>query len=416
MTVAAAGIAVKRHAEGEILPLRSFVAGDVMLAPWTGGTGTRHASAVLTIDLEAISRNYRLLAERVGPGVTCAGVVKADAYGLGADRVAPALYRAGCRTFFVAHLDEGLDLQTHLARDVTIYVLNGLPSGSERDCAEAGIIPVLNSREQLEAWSDQARQRGRILPAVVQVDSGMSRLGMSPREVAELSGKDTSVLDIQMVMSHLACADMPEHPANAHQLAAFQALAKRFPAARQSLANSSGIFLGRNYHHDLVRPGAALYGLNPHPAQSNPMLPVVRLTAQVLQMREVAAGAHVGYGWTFRATKPTRLATLAIGYADGLQRAFGNGGAVYFRGRRLAVAGRVSMDSLTVDLGDLPPGMLARGSQVEIIGGHQSLDALAAAAGTIGYEMLTSLGQRYERIYSDEIDVRWTARSGGTVR
>ncbi|MEZ0220363.1 MAG: alanine racemase, partial [Tardiphaga sp.] len=147
-----------------------------MLAPWTGGTGTRHASAVLTIDLEAISRNYRLLAERVGPGVTCAGVVKADAYGLGADRVAPALYRAGCRTFFVAHLDEGLDLQTHLARDVTIYVLNGLPSGSERDCAEAGIIPVLNSREQLEAWSDQARQRGRILPAVIQVDSGMSRL------------------------------------------------------------------------------------------------------------------------------------------------------------------------------------------------------------------------------------------------
>ncbi|MEZ0221053.1 MAG: alanine racemase, partial [Tardiphaga sp.] len=286
---------------------------------------------------------------------------------------------------------------------------------SERDCAEAGIIPVLNSREQLEAWSDQARQRGRILPAVIQVDSGMSRLGMSPREVAELSGKDTSVLDIQMVMSHLACADTPEHPANAHQLAAFQALAKRFPAARQSLANSSGIFLGRNYHHDLVRPGAALYGLNPHPAQSNPMLPVVRLTAQVLQMREVEADAHVGYGWNFRATRPTRLATLAIGYADGLQRAFGNGGAVYFRGRRLAVAGRVSMDSLTVDLGDLPPGMLARGSQVEIIGGHQSLDALAATAGTIGYEMLTSLGQRYERIYSDEIDVRWTARSGGTV-
>ncbi|WP_349636731.1 alanine racemase [Tardiphaga sp. P9-11] len=416
MTVAAAGIAVKRHAEGEILPLRSFVAGDVMLAPWTGGTGTRHASAVLTIDLEAISRNYRLLAERVGPGVTCAGVVKADAYGLGADRVAPALYRAGCRTFFVAHLDEGLDLQTHLARDVTIYVLNGLPSGSERDCAEAGIIPVLNSREQLEAWSDQARQRGRILPAVVQVDSGMSRLGMSPREVADLDDKDASVLDIQVVMSHLACADTPEHPANAHQLTAFQMLAKRFPAARKSLANSSGIFLGRTYHHDLVRPGAALYGLNPNPAQCNPMLPVVRLTAQVIQTREIEADAHVGYGWTFRATQPTRLATLAIGYADGLHRAFCNGGAVYFRGRRLAVAGRVSMDSLTIDLGDLPPGMLARGSQVEIIGGHQSLDALAATAGTIGYEMLTSLGQRYERIYSDEIDVRWTARSGGSVR
>lgn len=387
-----------------------------MLAPWTGESGTRHASAVLTIDLAALSRNYRLLAERIGPSVTCAGVVKADAYGLGADRVAPALYRAGCRTFFTAHLDEALDLQPHLPRDVAIHVLNGLPPGSEGDCAAAGIIPVLNSFEQVEAWSDQARTRGRILPAIIQVDSGMSRLGMSAREVARLTDRDTSNLDIQMAMSHLACADTPSHPANAHQLAAFQSLAKHFPGARQSLANSSGIFLGRHYHHDLVRPGAALYGLNPTPARPNPMLPVVRLTAQVIQTREIEAENHVGYGWTFRATKPMRLATLAIGYADGLQRAFGNGGAVYFRGRRLPVAGRVSMDSLTVDLGDLAPDALARGSQVEIVGEHQSLDDLAAVAGTIGYEMLTSLGQRYQRIYSDEIDVRFAARSGGVVR
>jgi alanine racemase len=409
-------IGVKRRLRHAIIPLQSFAAGDVMLAPWTGGTDTRHASAVLTIDLEAISRNYRLLAERVGPGVTCAGVVKADAYGLGADRIAPVLYRAGCRAFFVAHLDEGLDLQTHLPRDVAIYVLNGLPHGGERVCADAGIIPVLNSREQYDAWTEQARARGRILPAVIQVDSGMSRLGMSPHEVAAVVEEPASVLDIQLVMSHLACADTPKHPANAHQLAAFQALARRFPGARRSFANSSGIFLGRDYHHDLVRPGAALYGLNPNPAEINPMLPVVRLTAQVIQTREIEADAHVGYGWNFQAKKPTRLATLAIGYADGLQRAFGNGGAVYFRGRRLPVAGRVSMDSLTVDLGDLPPGMLARGSQVEIIGGYQSLDALAATAGTIGYEMLTSLGQRYERIYSEEIDARLVARSGGIVR
>jgi alanine racemase len=398
------------------IALRSFVVGTVMLAPWIGGTSARHASAVLTVDLAAISRNYRLLAERIGPSVTCAGVVKADAYGLGADRVAPALYRAGCRAFFTAHLDEALDLQPHLPRDVAIYVLNGLPPGGERDCAEAGIIPVLNSLEQYEAWSDQARQRGRILPAVVQIDSGMSRLGMSPSEIADLVGGDTSVLDIRMVMSHLACADTPAHPANAHQLAAFRMLAERFPGARKSLSNSSGIFLGRKYHYDLVRPGAALYGINPVPGQSNPMLPVVRLTAQVIQTREIEPDAHVGYGWNFWAMAPTRLATLAIGYADGLQRAFGNGGAVYFRGRRLPIAGRVSMDSLTVDLGDLPPGMLARGSQVEIIGEHQSLDALAATAGTIGYEMLTSLGQRYERIYSDEIDMRMSARSGDVVR
>lgn len=387
-----------------------------MLAPWPGERDTRYASAVLTIDLAALSRNYRLLAKRIGPSVICAGVVKADAYGLGADRVAPALYRAGCRTFFVAHLDEALDLQPHLPADVAIDVLNGLPPGSEGDCAAAGIIPVLNSFAQYEAWSDQARTRGRLLPAVIQVDSGMSRLGMSASEVARLVEAAPSVLDIQLVISHLACADAPDHPANAHQLAAFQSLAKHFPGARKSLANSSGIFLGRDYHHDLVRPGAALYGLNPTPAQPNPMLPVVRLTAQVIQTREIEAENHVGYGWTFRAITPTRLATLAIGYADGLQRAFGNGGAVYFRGRRLPIAGRVSMDSLTVDLGDLAPDALARGSQVEIIGEYQSLDDLAAIAGTIGYEMLTSLGQRYERIYSGEIDVRFPARSGGAVR
>jgi alanine racemase len=387
-----------------------------MLAPWTGETHARHASAVLTIDLAAIARNYRLLAERVGPGVTCGGVVKADAYGLGADRVAPALYRAGCRTFFTAHLDEALDLQQHLPADVTIYVLNGLPPGAEGDCAEAGIVPVLNSLEQFEAWADQTRKRGRILPAVIQVDSGMSRLGMAPRDVADLVAKDTSVLDIRMVMSHLACADTPEHPANAHQLAAFAALAQHFPGAQKSLANSSGVFLGRDYHHDLTRPGAALYGLNPVPGQTNPMLPVVRLTAQVIQTREIAADDHVGYGWNFWAMAPTRLAALAIGYADGLQRALGNGGAVYFRGRKLPIAGRVSMDSLTVDLGDLPLGLLARGSQVEIIGEHQTLDALAATAGTIGYEMLTSLGQRYQRVYSGEIDARLAARSGDVVR
>lgn len=398
------------------IPVAIMRVGDLMLAPWTSGSSARHASAVLTIDLAAIGRNYRLLADRIGPNVTCAGVVKADAYGLGADRVAPELYRSGCRVFFVAHLDEALDLQPHLPDDVTIYVLNGLPDGGERDCAQAGVIPVINSREQLEAWSDQARARGRILPGVIQVDSGMSRLGMSPRDIADLAGLDAGVLDIKVVMSHLACADTPSHPANAHQLAAFTALARHFPGARKSLANSSGVFLGRDFHHDLVRPGAALYGLNPAPGGANPMLPVVRLTAQVIQIREVAAGAHAGYGWNFRADRPARLATLAIGYADGLQRAFGSAGAVYFRGRRLPVAGRVSMDSLIVDLGDLPVNALARGSQVEIIGDHQSLDDLATAAGTIGYEMLTSLGQRYERIYSEEIDVRLPARSGGGVR
>lgn len=383
-----------------------------MLARVEVNDSAQHAGAVLTIDLAGIGRNYRLLASKVGPNVTCAGVVKADAYGLGADRVAPTLYQAGCRSFFVAHLDEGLELRRHLPRGVTVHVLNGLPLGGEGDCAAAGLVPVLNSRDQAQAWSQQARQRGRKLAAVVQVDSGMSRLGMTPREVADFVDAPLDGIDVTLVMSHLACADEAEHPANAYQRETFAALAQRFPGIRQSLANSSGIFIGGSYHHDLVRPGAALYGINPVPGQVNPMLPVIRLTAQVIQVRDVEAGAHVGYGWTLQTAQPTRLATVSIGYADGLQRAFGKDGAVYFRGKRLPVAGRVSMDSLIVDCSELPEGALARGSQVEIIGGHQSIDDLASAAGTIGYEMLTSLGRRYERIYAEEIDARWRGRAG----
>lgn len=383
-----------------------------MLARVEMKDGVHHAGAVLTIDLAGIGRNYRLLANKVGPNVTCAGVLKADAYGLGASRVAPALYQAGCRAFFVAHLDEALDLRRHLPRDVTIHVLNGLPEGGEGDCAEFGIVPVLNSLEQAEAWSVRARLLGRKLPGAIQVDSGMSRFGLSPGDVARFAGAPPSGLDLSFVMSHLACADEPAHPANAHQREAFAVLAKHFPGIRKSLANSSGIFLGGAFHNDLVRPGAALYGINPVPGQVNPMLPVVRLTAQVIQTREVEAGAHAGYGWAFRAAQPTRLATLAIGYADGLQRAFGANGVVYFRGKRLPVAGRVSMDSLIVDCSELPAGALARGSQVEMIGGHQTVDDLAAAAGTIGYEMLTSLGRRFERIYAEEIDTRWRGRAG----
>ncbi|RYX86941.1 MAG: alanine racemase [Bradyrhizobiaceae bacterium] len=384
----------------------------VVLARVDVNESVQRAGAVLTIDLAGISRNYRLLAGKVGPNVTCAGVVKADAYGLGADRVAPALYQAGCRSFFVAHLDEGLDLRRHLPRDVTIHVLNGLPLGGEGDCAAAGLVPVLNSLEQAQAWSLEARERGRRLAAVVQVDSGMSRLGMTPREVADFVDAPPVGIDVALVMSHLACADEARHPANAHQRQTFAALSQRFPGIRKSLANSSGIFIGNSYHHDLVRPGAALYGINPLPGQVNPMLPVIRLTAQVIQIRDVEAGAHVGYGWTLQTARPTRLATVAIGYADGLQRAFGANGAVYFRGKRLPVAGRVSMDSLIVDCSELPEGALARGSQVEIIGGHQTVDDLASAAGTIGYEMLTSLGRRYERIYAEEIDTRWRGRAG----
>ncbi|HEY8335271.1 MAG TPA: alanine racemase [Tardiphaga sp.] len=369
--------------------------------------GDCHAGAALTVDLTAVRWNYRHLADKVGPGVRCGGVVKADAYGLGARQVAPVLYDAGCRDFFVAHLDEALDLRAHLPADVSIVVLNGLPLGAESDCARTAIVPVLNSLEQLDAWSACARRVGRPLGAVIQIDSGMSRLGLSPRDIAEFSGACAFRLrgiEVRLVMSHLACADSPDHPANARQRAAFELLAAPFAGIPKSLANSSGLFLGNEFRYDLVRPGAALYGINPTPRLPNPMRPVVRLTAQIVQVREIEPGDHVGYGWEFSATRSTRLATLSIGYADGLHRALGPAGVVYFEGYALKIAGRVSMDSLTVDLGGLPADRLARGAEIELIGLHQTVDELAAVGGTIGYEILTGLGHRFQRNYRGGVD------------
>lgn len=369
-------------------------------------SGGLYAGAVLTIDLEAVRWNYRFLRGKLGARVRCAAVVKADAYGLGADYVAPALHAEGCRDFFVAHLDEGLRLRPHLSGS-SIYILNGLPSGGEADCADAGLVPVLNSLDQCHAWSVRARSLGRTLPAVVQVDSGMNRLGMSQREIAGWvkGGSQIAGVDVQFVMSHLACADAPSHVANAMQLAKFRRLAEHFPGLRRSFANSSGIFLGRDFHHDVVRPGAALYGINPIPTRANPMRPAVRLSARVIQIRDTDKGDHVGYGWDFRASTAVRLATLSIGYADGLHRALGNGGAVYFEGQALPIAGRVSMDSITVDVSNLQPDRLGPGSEVELIGDHQSVDDLAEAMGTIGYEVLTELGHRYERNYLGAADL-----------
>jgi alanine racemase len=354
--------------------------------------GARHAGAMLTIDLDAVRWNYRFLRGKLGARVRCAAVVKADAYGLGAQYVVPTLHAEGCRDFFVAHLDEGLRLGPHLPAS-SIYILNGLPSGGEADCADAGLVPVLNSLDQCQAWSLRAQELGKTLPAVVQVDSGMNRLGMSQREVAGwVKGRSqVAGVDVQFVMSHLACADVQSHVANAMQLAKFRRLAEHFPGLPRSLAASSGIFLGRDFHHDVVRPGAALYGINPVPTRANPM-------------RAADKGDHVGYGWDFRVSVGARLATLSVGYADGLHRALGNGGVVYFEGQPLPIAGRVSMDSITVDVSELPFGRLGPGSEVEVIGDHQSVDDLAKAMGTIGYEVLTGLGHRYERNYLGAAD------------
>jgi len=359
------------------------------------------AGAVLTIDLGAVRANYRLLKARLGGGA-CAGVVKADGYGLGAAPIAEALQREGCDTFFVALAEEGIALRQVLGEAPSIFILNGVPPGAEAACAAAGLTPVLNSAEQVAAWRQTARRLERRLKAALQVDSGMARLGMTAGEVERLAADRHGLdgIDVVLVMSHLACADEPGHPANKAQLLEFRRLSAMLPAAPASLANSSGIFLGADWQFDLARPGAALYGINPTPDAENPMRPVVRLDARVIQTREVGAGAGVGYGHAYRAAASLRTATISLGYADGWQRH--NAAAAFVDGRRLPFVGRVSMDSIVLDISAVPAGRLKAGDLVELIGPSQSVDQVAVGGGTIGYEVLTGLGSRFFRRYVDQ--------------
>jgi alanine racemase len=359
------------------------------------------ASGYLTIDLPAIRRNYQKLAAMLAPAKTAA-VVKADAYGLGAEPVASTLYGAGCRDFFVAQFVEAIRLRPALADDARLYVLNGLQPGRELECAAADIIPVINCVEQLDRWMEVALDQGRRLPCVLQFDTGMSRFGLAPEEADHIAAnlvRYSSALDIRFVMIHLASADEPESEQNADQLAAFAAISKKFSEFPPCFANSGGVFLGIGYHSALARPGIALYGGNPTGLPENPMEPVVELKVAVAQTRTVQAGARIGYGGAYVATKEMRLATLAAGYADGLPRCLGDRGSIYYDDVRLPIVGRVSMDSMTVDVSALPERTLSLGSLVEVIGPHQSIEDLAADAGTIAYEILTSLGWRYHRQY-----------------
>lgn len=360
-------------------------------AAWAGGW--------LSIDLDAITANWRALRDQAAPA-ECAAVVKADAYGLGIERVAPALDRAGCRTFFVAHLAEGVALRRLLPADRTVFVLNGIPPGTASAFVTHGLLPVLNSLGQVAEWRAAAIEAGRPLPASVQFDTGMSRFGLSPDEVMGLAGRADALagIEVQLVMSHLGCADTPDHPANEEQLARFERLASLLPPAPRSLAASSGIFLDSRYHLDLVRPGVALYGVPPTAHRPNPMRPVVRLQARVVQTRRVQPGDWVGYGATFRAMRPTDVATVAIGYADGFLRASGGGVAsLPDGGPMLPIIGRISMDCLAIDVTGLPADKVREGMPLDLIGPHRPIEDAADAAGTIGYELLTSLGNRYHR-------------------
>ena len=358
-------------------------------------------SSQLEIDLDALRGNYRALSEEVSPA-ECAAVVKADAYGLGARSVALALYREGCRAFFVAQLCEALDLHASLPLNCTLFILNGLDPGSEKICAGWGFVPVLSSHDQVGRWRSEARSGGRRLPCALQVETGMSRLGLSDTDFRDLADDASLVRDVDMrlLITHLACADDPDAVANPGQRERFQALTALFPGVPRSIANSCGIALSSSFHYELVRPGIALYGVPPR-SKCLGISPVVGLKARVLQVRELETGTGVGYGLTYTAPGPRRLATVAIGYADGWPRSLSNVGAAWHRDVRLPIVGRISMDSMTVDISETRPDAVREGDFVDLIGPRQSVEDVASDAGTIPYEILTRLGARHARAYAE---------------
>jgi len=372
----------------------------------TAGPPAAEAGGILTVDLAALVENWNTLSREATPS-ECAAVVKADGYGCGLEPVAAALAHAGCKTFFVADLAEARRLRAAVP-DHPIYVLDGLLPLTGPAFAEINARPVIGSLVEFAEWDAFCSGQGWHGGAALHVDTGMNRLGISPDEAAAVAPRIRAENHgITLLMSHLACAEVPEHPLNAKQIALFREVRMLYRGISGSLANSSGIFLGSGAHCDMVRPGAALYGVNPRPGRANPMRPVVKLQAHIVQVRKVARGETVGYDAVWTARHAARIAVVAVGYADGLSRALSAsdqapGSDAIVAGKRCPFAGRISMDLLAIDISDLPEGAARRGDLVTLIGNGMTVDAVANIAGTIGYEILTSLGRRYHRVYRGE--------------
>jgi alanine racemase len=363
--------------------------------PETGGT--------LTIDLDAVEANWRALAHKLLT-VECAAVVKANAYGLGLEPVTAKLVKAGCKTFFVADLAEARRVRTR-AREAAIYVLNGFAPDAASAFVELEAQPVINSTAEFAEWDAFVAAQNRRSGAAIHVDTGMNRLGISPDEAAALAPRlQHENHGITLLMSHLACAETPDHPLNASQIRLFHELRMLYAGVPASLANSAGIFLGDSAYLDMARPGAALYGINPTPNRPNPMRDVVELTGRILQIRKVPQDETVGYGATWTARRASRIAIAACGYADGLMRAASGtgrkqGGTAMIAGKRCPIVGLISMDLTCIDVTDLGDGVVHRGDVATFIGMDLPVDEVAASAGTIGYEILTRLGPRCHLVY-----------------
>ncbi|HVY19604.1 MAG TPA: alanine racemase [Bauldia sp.] len=342
----------------------------------------------LTINLGALAANWRAVAAKVA-GETSA-VVKANAYGIGIEAAGPALARAGCRTFFVALPSEALRLRRAVP-DAIIYVLAGLMPGSLPMLTANNLRPVLGSMPEIADWA----AAGAPIGSAVHVDTGMNRLGITPAEAVAL---DVASIRPSLVMSHFVVSEEPGDPLNRRQRDAFAEVRAAMPGIPASLANSAGIYLGPEFHFDLVRPGIVLYGASPGPKVAGPMNIVVTAGARVLIVRDAQPGETVGYGATRRLDRPTKIAVLGVGYADGYHR-IAKGGYVMIRGQNAPLLGRVSMDLTAVDVTDIPG--VTRDDWAELFGPNLPVDEVAAWSGTVGYELLTGLGHRYERRYQD---------------
>jgi len=382
---------------------KSIPASSILSAEANQAAALATATGVLTVDLDAIVANWRKL-EKAAVPAECAAVIKADAYGCGVDPVARALAAAGCKTFFVATVDEARAARAAMP-SATIYALDGIFQNCGDAFAKIDCKPVIGDLNELAEWDVFCRRSGWAGGAAIHIDTGMNRLGLTINEaqgiVPRINAGDHG---ITLVMSHLACAEALNHPLNAKQLATFREIVSLFTGVPASLSNSSGIFLSPQFQFDLVRPGAALYGINPTPEADNPMQPVVDLKARIVRIRNVERGDSVGYGGTWTARRPTRLAIVSAGYADGYFRAAGSndgtrGAEVVVAGKRCQIAGRVSMDLIAVDITDLEKNAVRRGHMATLIGEGITVDELAHHFGTIGYEVLTSLGPRYARVY-----------------
>jgi alanine racemase len=362
---------------------------------------TNFTNGFLTINLSAIEHNYKAIQKYVGPHVEVCSTVKTDAYGLGIHQIAPVLYQAGCRHFFVVHLDEAITLRG-LLKDAYIYALAGVRPGIEDHFEEYDIIPVLNCIDQIEVWARFAKTKERKMKAALHFDTGLNRYAIPQYEWDKLEqNKDyLDALDIVQVLSHLACADDPTHPKNLEQLQIFKTIQQKWPQSKfYSVAASYGMVLGSDFHFNAIRPGKALF--NPEPGlEALNLQNSTFLYAPILQIKNIPSHATVGYGATFEAHKPARIATVGIGYGDGYPRALSNTGILHTHGKPAPIVGRVSMDFITLDVSDFGENEIKVGDYVEFFGNSQSLHSVAKKIGTISYELLTHLGKRYHRFYA----------------